>query len=71
MIARACANGSQSASTWMSSAMWMNCKTRFAHYLAHDDERLQMAAAAREHVLKKHTYAHRLARVEALLEGGL
>ena len=42
-------------------------RDKVAHYLAHDDERRQMAAAAREHVLKTHTYAHRLARVEALL----
>ena len=51
----------------MSSAMWTSCKTRSAHYLAHDDERLQMAAAAREHVLANHTYAHRLAYFEELL----
>ncbi|MCY4147260.1 MAG: glycosyltransferase [Chloroflexi bacterium] len=43
-------------------------RDKVAHYLAHDEERLQMAAAARDHVLKNHTYAQRLARVEALLE---
>ena len=42
-------------------------RDKVAHYLAHDDERRQMAAAAREHALKTHTYAHRLARVEELL----
>ncbi|MYA92030.1 MAG: glycosyltransferase, partial [Chloroflexi bacterium] len=42
-------------------------RDKVEYYLAHDDERLQVAAAAREHVLKKHTYAQRLARFEELL----
>ena len=46
-------------------------RDKVAHYLTHDDERQRMAAAAREHVLKKHSYAQRLAQVEALLEEGL
>jgi len=37
-----------------------------AHYLAHDDERAQIAAAGRAEVLARHTYRH---RVETLLAG--
>ncbi len=38
------------------------------YYLAHDEERQQMAAAARAHVLAHHRYDQRLARIEELLE---
>ena len=37
------------------------------YYLAHDEERARMAAAAREHVLAHHRYDQRLARVLELL----
>lgn len=40
------------------------------YYLAHDEERLQMAAAARAHVLAHHRYDQRVARVEELLGVG-
>lgn len=37
------------------------------YYLAHDEERLRIAAAARQHVLAHHRYGQRVARVLALL----
>ena len=43
-------------------------REKVAYYLAHDDERRRIAAAARAHVMANHTYAHRLAEVEGLLE---
>ena len=43
-------------------------RDKVAYFLAHDDERREIAAAARAHVLANHTYAHRLAEVERLLE---
>lgn len=42
-------------------------RTKVAYYLAHDAERQHMAAAARTHVLARHRYDQRLARVEELL----
>ena len=39
------------------------------YYLAHDEERGRMAAAAREHVLAHHRYDQRVARVLELLGG--
>lgn len=36
-------------------------REKISYYLAHEDERRAMAAAARERVLKEHTYARRLA----------
>jgi spore maturation protein CgeB len=51
------------------------CREKISFYLAHDDERRQMAAAARERVLKEHTYAKRLAGaleiIQDLHPGGL
>lgn len=38
------------------------------HYLDHDDERQQIAAAGQAHVHQKHTYDHRMAQVVALVE---
>jgi len=37
-------------------------REKIAYFLAHEPERRQLAAAARERVLKEHTYARRLAR---------
>ncbi len=42
-------------------------REKVRHYLDNDAERQQMAAAARAHVRKQHTYAQRLARLEELL----
>ncbi len=42
-------------------------REKVAYYLAHDAERQRMAAAARAHVLARHRYDQRLARVEELL----
>ena len=42
-------------------------REKVAYYLAHDDERLRIAAAARAHVLANHRVDQRLARVEGLL----
>ena len=42
-------------------------REKVRHYLAHDEERQRIAAAARRHVLAHHRYDQRLARVEALL----
>jgi len=36
-------------------------REKISYYLAHEDERLRLAAAARERVLREHTYARRLA----------
>ena len=38
-------------------------RTLTARYLAHDDERREMAARARRRALGEHTFAHRIARV--------
>ncbi|MGB1286913.1 MAG: CgeB family protein [Aggregatilineales bacterium] len=40
---------------------------KVAYYLAHDDERETIAAAARDHALAHHTYAHRLDALETLI----
>ena len=40
------------------------------YYLAHDEERRRMAAAARAHALAHHRYDQRLARVEEMLAEG-
>lgn len=45
-------------------------REKVAYYLAHDEERARIAAAARAHVLAHHTYDSRLARVESLLASG-
>lgn len=42
-------------------------QAKVRHYLAHDEQRRRMAAAARGHVLAHHRYDQRLARVEELL----
>ncbi|MCY3833792.1 MAG: glycosyltransferase [Chloroflexi bacterium] len=42
-------------------------REKVRYYLAHEDERQRIAAAARAHVLAEHRYDQRLARVEALL----
>jgi spore maturation protein CgeB len=42
-------------------------RDKVAYFLAHPAERRQMADAARQHVLKHHTYAVRLAQVAELL----
>ena len=42
-------------------------REKACYYLAHDDERRRIAAAARAHVLAHHRYDQRLARVQALL----
>ena len=44
-------------------------QAKVRHYLAHDEQRQRMAAAARGHVLAHHRYDQRLARVEELLAG--
>lgn len=43
-------------------------REKVRYYLAHDDERLRIAAAAREHVLAHHRYDQRLEVVEVLLD---
>ena len=43
-------------------------RDKVCYYLAHDDERGRMAAAAREHVLAHHRYDQRVKRVLELLE---
>lgn len=35
------------------------CRALIDHYLAHEDERAAVAAAAQEHALREHTYQHR------------
>ena len=42
-------------------------RAKAQYYLAHDEERQRIAAAARAHVLENHRYDQRLARVEDLL----
>ena len=42
-------------------------REKASYYLAHDEERRRIAAAGRAHVLARHRYDQRLARVEALL----
>lgn len=42
-------------------------RAKVAYYLAHEDERRRMAAAARTHALARHRYDQRLAVVEGLL----
>jgi len=42
-------------------------REKVRYYLAHDEERQRIAAAARAHALAHHRYDQRLARVEALL----
>lgn len=40
---------------------------KVAYYLAHEDERIAIAEAARQHVLARHTYEHRLNDLENFL----
>lgn len=42
-------------------------RAKVVYYLAHPEERAALATAAREHVLKHHTYAQRLDQIEAML----
>lgn len=42
-------------------------REKVRYYLAHDEARLRMAAAARQHVLAHHRYDQRVARLEGLL----
>ncbi|MDD9955613.1 MAG: glycosyltransferase [Anaerolineaceae bacterium] len=42
-------------------------RDKVAWFLAHDDEREEMARRAREHVLAHHRFDHRVERIEALL----
>ena len=44
---------------------------KLAHYLAHDDERVAIAAAGQERTLREHTYARRSTRLSELLESRL
>ena len=44
-------------------------RAKVAHYLEHDAERQTIAQASQAHVYAHHTYEHRLAQVEELLEG--
>jgi spore maturation protein CgeB len=37
------------------------CRSKIAYYLAHEDERVEMAAAAQRRALAEHTYRHRMA----------
>jgi hypothetical protein len=41
------------------------------HYLAHDDERIALAAAGQARTLAEHTYAHRMRELAAILEARL
>lgn len=43
-------------------------REKISYYLAHEDERLRLAAAARERVLREHTYAHRLATALEIIQ---
>ncbi len=45
-------------------------REKVRYFLAHEDERRRIAAAARAHVLANHRYDQRLARVEGLLAMG-
>ena len=42
-------------------------KHQVAYYLQHDDERRQIAEAARAHVYAHHTYDHRMSRLVELI----
>ncbi len=43
-------------------------REKIAYFLAHEDERQRLAAAARERVLREHTYAHRLAAALEIIQ---
>jgi spore maturation protein CgeB len=44
---------------------------KLRHYTAHDDERLQIAAAGQARTLREHTYAQRIAELATMLEARL
>lgn len=44
-------------------------REKITYYLAHEDERLELAAAGRERVLREHTYARRLAGALEIIQG--
>ena len=43
-------------------------KTNVDYFLEHEDERMDIAARARERVLREHTYAHRAASIIEVLK---
>jgi spore maturation protein CgeB len=46
------------------------CRRKIRHFLAHPDERLAMARAARTRALAEHTYAHRMQEALRVLSAG-